>query len=142
MPTAASENQLRYYGEIESFFDEFASTSDAWRRKNRGYHELVENVYRFHVPPGRSVLEIGCGTGDLLAALEPAHGVGVDLSGAMIDEAAARAIRTCGSSRRRARTSTSTRRSTSSSSRTSCRTFTISSRCSTAFAHIAGPTRA
>jgi SAM-dependent methyltransferase len=30
------------------------------------------------------VLEIGCGTGDLLASLEPAYGVGLDLSGEMI----------------------------------------------------------
>ena len=52
-----------------------------------GTTELVENVYRFHVPPGRSVLEIGCGTGDLLAALEPGRGVGVDLSRAMVDAA-------------------------------------------------------
>ena len=42
-------------------------------------------MYRFHVPPGRSVLEIGCGLGDLLAALEPERGVGVDLSGTMVE---------------------------------------------------------
>ena len=77
-------SDARHYGEIESFFDRFASEADDWRRKNRGYHDLVENVYRFHVPPGRAVLEIGSGTGGLLAALEPALGVGVDLSGAMV----------------------------------------------------------
>jgi len=33
------------------------------------------------------VLDLGCGTGDLLAALEPSLGVGVDLSPAMIDRA-------------------------------------------------------
>ena len=59
-------------------------------RRNSGYHELVENVYRFHVPAGESVLEIGCGTGDLLAALRPSRGVGVDLSHAMVDSAARR----------------------------------------------------
>jgi SAM-dependent methyltransferase len=35
-------------------------------------------------------LEIGCGTGDLLRALDPARGVGVDLSGEMIRIAAER----------------------------------------------------
>ena len=75
------------YRDLQAFFDVFSRDADKWRRRNRGYHELVENVYRFHVPPGRSVLEIGCGTGDLLAALEPRHGVGVDISRSMIDTA-------------------------------------------------------
>jgi SAM-dependent methyltransferase len=36
------------------------------------------------VPPGRSVLEVGCGQGNLLAALRPSLGVGIDLSPRMI----------------------------------------------------------
>ncbi len=58
---------------------------DRWKRKNRYYHESVENLCRFHVPPGSSVLEIGCGTGDLLNALAPSRGVGVDASTAMLE---------------------------------------------------------
>ena len=42
---------------------------------------------RFLVPAGARVRDLGCGTGDLLAALEPSLGVGVDLSTAMIDRA-------------------------------------------------------
>jgi SAM-dependent methyltransferase len=76
--------------EIASYFDAFASQADGWRRKNRGYHELVENVYRFYIPPGQSVLEIGCGTGELLAALKPSRGVGVDLSEQMVEVATRR----------------------------------------------------
>src|SRR5260221_3836220 len=45
---------------------------------------------RFLIPPGRSVLEIGCGSGDLLRALDPSRGVGVDISGEMIRIAAER----------------------------------------------------
>jgi SAM-dependent methyltransferase len=37
-------------------------------------------IARFFIPEGASVLEIGCSTGDLLAALKPRRGVGVDLS--------------------------------------------------------------
>ena len=37
------------------------------------------------VLPNSSVLEIGCGVGDLLAALEPQRGVGVDLSEKMVE---------------------------------------------------------
>ena len=75
------------YREVAEFFDGFAAHADRWRSRNRTYHRLIENVHRFHVPPGRSVLEIGCGTGDLLASLEPSRGVGVDVSGAMVERA-------------------------------------------------------
>ncbi|HEV8311096.1 MAG TPA: glycosyltransferase, partial [Methylomirabilota bacterium] len=40
--------------------------------------------------PGQSVLEIGCGTGDLLAAVEPREGVGLDLSPRMVERARAK----------------------------------------------------
>jgi ubiquinone/menaquinone biosynthesis C-methylase UbiE len=48
------------------------------------YHARLERVYRTVVPPGQRVLEIGCGRGDLLAALRPGFGLGVDLSGDMV----------------------------------------------------------
>ncbi len=53
-------------------------------RFRRGYHELVEYIHRAIVPPGSTVLELGAGEGDLLAALRPASGVGVDVSGEMV----------------------------------------------------------
>jgi SAM-dependent methyltransferase len=54
------------------------------------YHRRLVEVYRSVVAPGLRVLEVGCGRGDLLAALEPAVGVGVDLSQEMIKAAGAR----------------------------------------------------
>jgi SAM-dependent methyltransferase len=50
----------------------------------RYYHVLLERYYRFLIPEGASVLEVGCGIGNLLAALKPSLGVGVDFSSAMI----------------------------------------------------------
>jgi SAM-dependent methyltransferase len=54
---------------------------------SRYYHAYLSSVYRQIVPPGASVLELGCGTGDLLASLQPSIGVGLDLSAAMIKAA-------------------------------------------------------
>jgi len=57
---------------------------------SRSYHARLEQIYRWLVPPGRSVLEVGCGTGDLLSALRPDNGVGADFSPGMLDVARAR----------------------------------------------------
>jgi SAM-dependent methyltransferase len=55
-----------------------------------GYHRRLTDIYRNLVPPGTSVLELGCGRGDLLASLQPSRGVGVDFSPEMIRQARAR----------------------------------------------------
>jgi len=67
-----------------------APRRDAWVARNRAYYEDDLRYMRFIVPPGSRVLDLGCGTGRLLAALEPSFGVGVDFSPAMISEARAR----------------------------------------------------
>ena len=79
-----------YLAGFEAFFDDYAQRVGDWRARNPGYHECLARTARFYVPPGARVLEIGCGTGDLLAALQPSEGVGVDLSGAMVKAAAQR----------------------------------------------------
>lgn len=57
------------------------------RRTGRFYHDLVRQQYRKLIPPGRTVLELGCGQGDLLNAVTPRFGVGVDFSTRMISRA-------------------------------------------------------
>ncbi len=79
-----------YRQERRAHWDEVARR---WERRSGlagAYHRRLERVYRFLVPPGLKVLELGCGRGDLLAALKPAVGLGIDLSGEMIRQAAAR----------------------------------------------------
>jgi SAM-dependent methyltransferase len=76
------------YADLAGFFDRFVEDAARWRRRNSTYHRLIAQVHRFHIPPGRSVLEVGSGTGDLLAELAPARGVGVDVSGGMVARAA------------------------------------------------------
>ncbi|MGD9330609.1 MAG: bifunctional class I SAM-dependent methyltransferase/glycosyltransferase family 2 protein [Desulfobacterales bacterium] len=54
------------------------------QRPGRYYQELLVRYYRHHIPEGLRILELGCGGGDLLAALQPRFGVGVDFSGEML----------------------------------------------------------
>jgi SAM-dependent methyltransferase len=72
------------YAETARAFDELAAQEERWARRTQGYHGLVTAVHQSIVPAGASVLEIGCGAGDLLASLEPLDGVGVDVSPAMV----------------------------------------------------------
>ena len=64
-----------------------AGERSKWRKKGKYYHAELEKYLRFLVPEGASVLEIGCGTGELLAALQPGRGVGVDISPKMVETA-------------------------------------------------------
>ena len=68
-------------------WDALAGARKGGSRPARSYHRRLEHVYRFLVPPGLRVLEVGCGEGDLLASLAPAEGIGVDFSSATIARA-------------------------------------------------------
>ncbi|MFN7972048.1 MAG: glycosyltransferase [Acidobacteriota bacterium] len=75
---------------IAAHFDRYAPGRDAWQAKNHGYYEAIERLCRARIPEGRRVLELGCGTGDLLASLRPSLGVGVDVSHGMVARARAK----------------------------------------------------
>jgi SAM-dependent methyltransferase len=54
---------------------------------NAAYREDDRKFMRFVIPPGKRVLELGCGQGELLASLEPSYGVGVDFAARTIARA-------------------------------------------------------
>ncbi|MCK1313381.1 glycosyltransferase [Bradyrhizobium sp. 23] len=56
-------------------------------RFNAAYRDDDWKFMRFLIPPGKRVLELGCGRGDLLAALEPSYGVGVDFGAKTVAKA-------------------------------------------------------
>lgn len=70
--------------------DASAQRRDLYRRRAAYYHEEDIRYLRFLIPEGLKILEIGCGGGEMLAALRPDRGVGIDLSPAMIAHARAR----------------------------------------------------
>ncbi|HEX8523936.1 MAG TPA: glycosyltransferase [Tepidisphaeraceae bacterium] len=51
------------------------------------YHDRLAEIYSHVISPNQRVLEIGCGEGDLLAAVKPSAGVGIDFSDAMLQRA-------------------------------------------------------
>ena len=67
--------------------EKYAATREEWRKKSEFFHREDEAYLRFLIPKGVRVLEIGCGTGDTLAALSPSYGVGLDFSPGMIEQA-------------------------------------------------------
>ncbi len=67
------------------YFDSVASERKKWRKKGAYYHKELENYLRFLIPSNSSILEIGCGTGDTLASLNPKRGLGIDISPKMIE---------------------------------------------------------
>jgi len=70
---------------ILDYFDKTAHKRDKWKRRNRFYQKTIEKQFSFIIPEGAIVLELGCATGDLLNAVKPVRGIGVDFSEAMIE---------------------------------------------------------
>ena len=82
--------QAAYREARMAHWDSLARQPDRWTELGGYYHERLIEIYRFLVPPGQSIIELGCGHGDLLAALQPSSGVGVDFSPEQIERARSR----------------------------------------------------
>jgi len=68
-------------------WDKIAIKRDNWQGMGRWYHQRLAEIYKFLVSPNQRILEIGCGTGNLISQLHPSHGVGIDFSSEMIERA-------------------------------------------------------
>jgi SAM-dependent methyltransferase len=73
--------------EIRRRADASAPARRQWLARSAFFHHEDLLYLKFLIPEGARVLELGCGTGDTLAALKPSFGVGVDFSAGMISEA-------------------------------------------------------
>ena len=56
---------------IKKRFDSLAEDIEHWKERNRCYYTDQDKYFKFLVPEGMSILDLGCGTGDLLYSLKP-----------------------------------------------------------------------
>jgi ubiquinone/menaquinone biosynthesis C-methylase UbiE len=69
---------------VEQHFDIIAKQYDYFKSKNWYYYQNLKTLYKELIPKDSTVLEIGCGTGDLIADMEAKNAAGIDLSPEMI----------------------------------------------------------
>jgi ubiquinone/menaquinone biosynthesis C-methylase UbiE len=85
--TPIDTSQINYQQSRMRHWNAVARELETWKGLGGYYHQRLIEVYQSVVLPGQSVLEIGCARGELLAALRPSVGVGVDFSEEMINAA-------------------------------------------------------
>src|ERR1035438_7620558 len=73
--------------EVRDFYNRTASSRQKWKKRNSFYHRSLERYFSFIIPENSRVTEIGCGLGDLLHAVKPGYGVGIDFSPGIIEQA-------------------------------------------------------
>lgn len=69
------------------YFDSVAQNNGKRGKIGAYYHKELENYLHFLIPSNSSVFEIGCGSGNILASLNPVRGLGIDISPKMIEAA-------------------------------------------------------
>jgi SAM-dependent methyltransferase len=75
---------VAYQTKRQAHWDQIAGSPKYGRTAGQHYQRRLSEIYQNLIPPGHAVLELGCGSGDLLAGLQPSLGVGVDFSPAML----------------------------------------------------------
>ncbi len=74
--------------DVEQHFDEIAHLYDSFKRKNGIYYSVLKRIIRSKAGNKKNVLDYGCGTGQILAYLDPIMGTGFDISSEMVKLAA------------------------------------------------------
>ena len=79
---------LQYQKTRKSFWDSVNSLDrDNQSLLSNYYQSLLSAIYQNIIPKNSRVLELGCGSGNLLSSLHPSYGLGVDFSSSAIDKA-------------------------------------------------------
>ncbi|MGH8913468.1 MAG: class I SAM-dependent methyltransferase, partial [Acidimicrobiia bacterium] len=77
---STTDKGFRLYQAKRRDFWNGLATRSAKPAASRYYHRRLAEIYRFLIPPGSRVIELGSGSGDLLAALQPSRGLGIDFA--------------------------------------------------------------
>jgi len=75
----------RFKDDVRLHYDRLAPFRDQWHARNRRYYRYLESRLRTLIPEHQAVLELGSGTGNLLHALQPGSGLGIDVSPRMVE---------------------------------------------------------
>ena len=84
MPPEISALAREHLERVRAFYDA-AEPEPRWGARH--YRSLLARYYNLLIPPEASVLEIGCGPGELLGQIRAARRVGVDVSPRQIEAA-------------------------------------------------------
>ena len=69
---------------VEKHFDEIAKDYDSFTKKRNLHYSTLKSLLKSLIPKNKKVLEVGCGTGDILSAISPKSGYGLDISSEMV----------------------------------------------------------
>lgn len=72
---------------VSKHFDRIAKDYDFYTKKRSYHYSALKKLLRSLIPSGKKVLEVGSGTGDLLAFIKPGKGYGMDISKEMVNVA-------------------------------------------------------
>ena len=91
MPHVVSDSSftavVRYRDQRVNHWNYIAKKLETWSGLGGYYQDRLIQIYQYLIGSEKTVLEIGCGFGDLLAGLKPSYGVGIDFSPVMIQNA-------------------------------------------------------
>jgi ubiquinone/menaquinone biosynthesis C-methylase UbiE len=88
MQPSTSDLNLEHLERVRTWYDE-RSGELSWA--SIGYRAMLAHYYGLLIPENASVLEIGCGSGELLSRLKAGRKVGIDISAKQIEVARDRA---------------------------------------------------
>ncbi len=72
---------------MKEYFEKAAAGWQKYRRRRSYYWNSITDYVGYYIHPDNSVLEIGCGTGELIASVNGSHKVGIDFCESLIAQA-------------------------------------------------------
>ncbi|MBE6341724.1 MAG: glycosyltransferase [Bacteroidales bacterium] len=72
---------------MKEYFENAASNWQKYRQRRSYYWNSITDYVGYYIHPDNTVLEIGCGTGELIASVNGSHKVGIDFCESLIEQA-------------------------------------------------------